>query len=125
MPRQRILIVDDHEDTRFVLATVLDHAGYDVVEARDGAEGVARAVGERPDLILMDMRMPGMDGVAAARLIRSRSGLEAVPIIAVTATVLGPTGGTEAATLFQATLLKPVRPAHLLEGVHGILGVPG
>lgn len=124
MSQQTILIVEDHEDARFVLATLLDCDGYRIIEAKDGAEGVALASSERPDLILMDIRMPVMDGLDASEAIRSEHGLVDVPIIAVTAEYLDSARRERADSLFEACLLKPVPTQVLLEHVRGILGDP-
>jgi CheY-like chemotaxis protein len=76
-----ILIVEDHEDTRFLLRTLLERRGMRVVEAEDGEEGVRAAVELRPDLILMDGSLPRMDGLAATRLVRERIRSDHIPIV--------------------------------------------
>lgn len=80
-----MLIVDDYADTRRVVRWMLEQKGYSVAEAEDGRQAVEAARAERPDLILMDLTMPQVDGFEAARTIRSSEGLAEVPIIAVTA----------------------------------------
>jgi CheY-like chemotaxis protein len=84
-PGPLVLIAEDHEDSRDALKTLLDAFGYRVVEAENGREAVERAVAERPDLILMDMMMPKVDGFQATREIRMVEGLRGVPILALTA----------------------------------------
>ena len=79
----RILIVDDSEDNRDVLARRLQRRGFDVTQTAGGKQGVAQAVSDTPDLILMDMNMPELDGWEASRMIRSQSLM--MPIIALTA----------------------------------------
>ena len=81
----RILIVEDHRDSREALSALFQAFGYEVVEARNGREAVQRAQADRPDLILMDIMMPEVDGLVACRAIRALPGMEQVPIIAVTA----------------------------------------
>ena len=81
----RILIVEDHRDSREALSALFNAFGYDVVEARNGSEAIARAAQDRPALILMDIMMPEVDGCAAAKAIHRIAGMEKVPIIAVTA----------------------------------------
>jgi CheY-like chemotaxis protein len=80
-----ILVVDDFDDTRLLLRTWLERRGFRVVEAEDGLEAVKRAQSESPDLIIMDMEMPQLDGLSATRTIRTIKGLGSVPIVAVSA----------------------------------------
>ena len=83
--QRTILIVDDFEDTRLLLRTWLQKKGYRVVEAENGVQGVAKADSGRPDLIIMDVEMPELDGLAATRKIRALPNSEDVPIIVVSA----------------------------------------
>lgn len=85
MGSTKLLIVEDHFDSREALSALFQAFGYDVVEATNGREAIQRAQAERPDIILMDIMMPEVDGLDAARAIRAIPGLEQVPIIAVTA----------------------------------------
>jgi CheY-like chemotaxis protein len=80
-----ILIAEDHEDSRDALRTLLDAFGYQVHEAVNGREAVERALAVNPDLILMDMMMPEVDGFEATRRLRAAPGFRQVPIIALTA----------------------------------------
>lgn len=80
-----ILVVEDSKDTRNVLRFSLTRSGYKVLTAVNGREAVSVALGERPDLILMDLNMPLMDGLAATQQIRAHEELSGVPILAVTA----------------------------------------
>ena len=83
--RSTILIVDDFDDTRLLLRTWLEKKGYRVIEAENGKEAVATAESRRPDLIIMDVEMPELDGLSATRQIRALPNFERVPIIAVSA----------------------------------------
>jgi len=85
MVRKRVLIADDFEDTRRLMKFILEKNDYEVVEAADGYEAVKRAVEARPNLILMDIAMPVMDGIQATQAIRKHYDLTEVPILAVTA----------------------------------------
>ena len=76
-----ILIVEDHEDTRLMLRILLEMRGMWVVEAQDGEAGVRAAEEIHPDLILMDLTLPTLDGLAAMRLIRERETLRQVPVV--------------------------------------------
>lgn len=80
-----VLIAEDHEDSRDALCTLLEAFGYQVHLAANGYEAVAEARAIRPDLILMDMMMPGMDGLEATRTLRSDPDFPRIPIVAVTA----------------------------------------
>jgi two-component system cell cycle response regulator DivK len=80
-----LLLVEDTEDNRFMMRRLLEMEGYRVVEARNGEEAVKVAEAENPELILMDLSLPVIDGLAATRLIRKLPSFEATPIIAVSA----------------------------------------
>ncbi|HEV7890049.1 MAG TPA: response regulator [Pyrinomonadaceae bacterium] len=79
--RPLVLVVEDHEDTRMMLKTMLEMRGYRVAEAGDGEEGVRLASRERPRLVIMDATLPRLDGLAATRRIRSDSALALVPVV--------------------------------------------
>lgn len=81
----RILVVDDNEDCRQALRSFLEASGFRVAEASDGEEAVERARETNPDLILLDIMMPGVDGLEAARRIRGASDVEGVRIVAISA----------------------------------------
>ena len=80
-----ILVVDDFDDTRLLLRTWLERRGFRVVEAQNGLEAIDQAESETPDLIIMDMQMPQLDGLSATRRIRGLKTLNSVPIVAVSA----------------------------------------
>lgn len=84
-PRSLFLLVEDFEDSRFMMRRLLEMAGYSVVEATDGEQAVRLALEERPKLILMDLSLPKMDGLAATRRIRSHKASANIPIVAVSA----------------------------------------
>jgi two-component system cell cycle response regulator DivK len=77
---KRILVVEDQEDNMQILRDLLGSVGYEIIEARDGAEGVKAAQAERPDLILMDIQLPVLDGYEATRQIKADPALRATPI---------------------------------------------
>ena len=85
---RRILVVEDQADNRRILRDLLTSAGYEVLEALTGEEGVAMAARERPDLILMDIQLPGMDGHEATRQIKAHPDLRPIPLIVVTSYAL-------------------------------------
>jgi two-component system, cell cycle response regulator DivK len=82
---RRIMVVEDYDDTRMLLKQGLEMLGYSVLEASNGQEAVDIADRERPDLILMDLDLPILDGIAATQRIRRQEHMENVPIVAVTA----------------------------------------
>lgn len=82
---ETILLVEDTEDNRFMMRRLLEMSGYQVVEATNGEEAVRLAQSEQPDVILMDLSLPVIDGLAATRAIRKLDGLGKVPIVAVSA----------------------------------------
>ena len=79
------LVVEDFEDSRFMMRRLLEMAGYRVLEASDGEQAVKMALESRPALILMDLSLPKLDGLAATRQIRQKKGLKKTPILAVSA----------------------------------------
>jgi two-component system, cell cycle response regulator DivK len=81
----KILYVEDNDDNIYMLKTRLARAGYTVIIATDGAEGVAKATSERPDLVLMDLGLPVLDGWEAARRIKAAPDTRSIPIIALSA----------------------------------------
>jgi len=83
-----ILVVEDQEDNRRIMRDLLASAGYEVIEAVTGEEGVAAAEHHRPDLILMDIQLPGLDGYEATRQIKANPDLQHIPIIVVTSYAL-------------------------------------
>ena len=83
--KKTVLVVEDFEDNRFMMRRLLELNGYRVIEAINGQEAVLIAAQERPHLILMDLSLPQIDGLAATRSIRQLDGMRAVPIIAISA----------------------------------------
>jgi two-component system cell cycle response regulator DivK len=86
--KKRILVVEDQLDNRHILHDLLTNAGFDIVEAVNGEEAIASAQASRPDLILMDIQLPILDGYEATRRIKSDPDLKSIPIIVVTSYAL-------------------------------------
>ena len=120
-----ILLVEDNEDNLVVYRTILEHVGYKVIEARDGEEGVARAASEHPDLILMDVSLPRMDGWEATRRIKADAATRDIPIIAVTAHALDDDREKAIEVGCDGYLAKPVAPRRVVEEVERFIGKPG
>ena len=119
---KKILVVEDTEDNRQILRDLLGMAGYDMVEANDGAEGVAKATEHKPDLILMDIQMPVMDGYEATRRIKANPDLKSIPIVAVTSYALSGDEEKTRAAGCDAYIAKPYSPRQMLAKVREILG---
>jgi CheY-like chemotaxis protein len=83
--RATVLVVEDFEDNRFMMRRLLEMSGYRVVEAVNGNQAVEEASSQHPDIILMDLSLPQLDGLAATRRIRAQDELQKVPIVAVSA----------------------------------------
>ena len=81
----RILVAEDYKDVRTMMRQFFEKKGFDVILAKDGSQAVEKAVSLHPDLIIMDLAMPGMDGIQATQAIRQHNELDHVPIIALTA----------------------------------------
>ena len=112
---QTILLVEDHEDNRIVYRTVLQHFGYTVLEAFDGEEGVRRAREELPDLILMDISIPRLDGWQATRILKADPATRRIPIIALTAHALPEDRAQADSVGCDGYLAKPIEPRRVLE----------
>ena len=122
--RQRVLVVEDTADNRRILRDLLTSAGYDLIESVDGADGVAKAQQHRPDLILMDIQLPGMDGYEATRRIKADPALRHIPIIAVTSYALSGDEAKTRAAGCDAYVAKPFSPRQLLGKIRELLPPP-
>jgi two-component system, cell cycle response regulator DivK len=118
---KRILVVEDQEDNLQILRDLLTSAGFDVIEARDGEAGVRAAVAERPDLILMDIQLPLLDGHEATRRIKADPALRAIPIIVVTSYALSGDEIEAREAGCDAYVPKPYSPRHLLAKIREFL----
>lgn len=82
---KRILVVEDHPDNMALVTTILTRFGYQVLQAGDAEVGLEQARSQAPDLILMDMQLPGMDGMQATRLLKGDPTTQRIPVVALTA----------------------------------------
>jgi two-component system cell cycle response regulator DivK len=117
----RIMVIEDQEDNRRILRDLLTSAGYEVIEAVTGEEGVAAAETHRPELILMDIQLPGLDGYEAARRIKADSALRHIPIIAVTSYALSGDNVKALEAGCDAYVTKPFSPRALLARIREYL----
>jgi CheY-like chemotaxis protein len=116
-----VLIVEDVDDARYFMRLELEQLGYLVIEAEDGAKAVDIALRERPDIILMDLTLPVMDGLAATAMIRNNEQMREVPIIAVTAHQESDLRAEAKASGFNAYVTKPIDIPWLDELIKGLL----
>src|SRR5262249_33444514 len=114
---KRILVVEDHADNRQIIRDMLAPTDYDITEAENGEEALAAIAKQRPDLILMDIQLPIMDGYAAARRIKADPALRTIPIIAVTSYALNGEERIARAAGCDDYVPKPFSPRQLLAKV--------
>lgn len=117
----KLLLVEDFEDTRLVLRLQLEDIGFSVFEAENGQVAVETAIREKPDVILMDLTLPLMDGFAATKLIRQNEELKNVPIIAITAHQEVDFRSDAKASGFDAYVTKPIDVHWLKDLISGLL----
>jgi two-component system cell cycle response regulator DivK len=111
---KRILVVEDQEDNRQILRDLLTNAGYEMIEAEDGQQALTQAAAHRPDLILMDIQLPLLDGYEATRRIKADPALKDIPIIVVTSYALSGDEDKAHAAGCDAYVAKPYSPRALL-----------
>ena len=103
-----ILIVEDNEKNMKLVRDILQHQGHSTLEAVTGGDGVRLALAHRPDLILMDIQLPDIDGIEALRRIRAQAALDATPVLAVSASVMPDEQQKVVASGFDAFITKPI-----------------
>ena len=118
---QMILVIEDQEDNRRIMRDLLTSAGYEIIEAVTGADGVAAAEAHRPDLILMDIQLPDFDGHEATRRIKANPDLRPIPVIAVTSYALSGDDVKAFEAGCDAYVSKPFSPRALLTKIRDIL----
>jgi len=116
-----ILIVEDNEKNMKLVRDILRHAGHETLEAATGIEGVSLAVAKRPDLVLMDIQLPDIDGIEALRRIREERALDAMPVIAVSASVMPDDQQKIVTSGFDAFVTKPINLKQFLDTVQRFL----
>jgi two-component system cell cycle response regulator DivK len=125
MANELILIIEDNEKNRKLARDVLQVKGYATIESETAEEGLELARSESPALILMDIQLPGMDGIAALRRLRSDAGTKAIPVIAITASAMTHNRQTMLAEGFDGYQTKPVSLKDFLGEVERVLAVRG
>ena len=118
---KRILVVEDQEDNRQILRDLLGSAGYDLIEAENGEEAIAAVAKHRPDLILMDIQLPVMDGYEATRRLKADPEFKKIPVIVVTSYALSGDEGKAREAGCDAYVTKPYSPRLLLAKIKEFL----
>ena len=116
-----ILIVEDNEKNLKLVRDVLQVKGYETIEAVTAEDGIALAAKRRPDLILMDIHLPGMNGIEARRVLRADPATAAIPVIAVTASVMQQDRKQITEAGFEGYVGKPINLQEFLATVRGML----
>jgi CheY-like chemotaxis protein len=118
-----VLLVDDNEDCRIIYGSTLRHAGYSVRTADDGLQCLESAKSEKPDLILLDIGMPRMDGMQALEQLKLDPATTSIPVVAVSARVNKDQHEAVLNAGFSEVLLKPITPAEILASVKRLLPI--
>ena len=121
---KRILIVEDNDKNLKLVRDALQGNGYETLEARTGEEGLALARQHLPDLILMDIRLPGMSGIEALKALRADPATAGIRALAVTASVMSGEVGRITDAGFDGCIPKPIRYAAFLQAVRDAIGAP-
>lgn len=124
MPHATVLVVDDDANNRGAYAAYLRHSGYAVIEAGDGSEAVVAARRARPDVVLMDLSMPVMDGWTATRILKSDLATVAIPVVALTGHDLSVESESVRDVGFDGVPRKPCRLAEIARTVEMRIGGP-
>ncbi len=119
---KRVLVIEDNEQNLYLVTFLLERHGYRVTPAHDGIVGVSMAVTDVPDLILLDIQLPLMDGHAVARRLRECTGLAGVPIIAVTSYAMAGDREKAMASGCSGYIEKPINPDTFIAQIESFLG---
>ena len=117
-----VLLVEDNEDNRIIYSTILQHFGYRVMEALNGEEGIAKARAEKPDLILMDISIPVIDGWEATQVLKRDPETRSIPIVALTAHALVSDREKAMEVGCDSYLAKPCEPKAVVSEVARFIG---
>jgi two-component system cell cycle response regulator DivK len=122
MAGELILVVEDNDKNRKLVRDVLTHKGYEVIESETGEEGVRLAKARRPRLILMDIQLPGIDGIQALRQLRADEATRDIPVIAVTASAMDRDRQKIMAAGFNGYQAKPLNVKGFVAAVEAVFG---
>lgn len=118
-----VLVIEDNLDNLRLITYALEHAGYNVISAGTGEEGVEVAIRERPFFIVMDINLPGIDGLEATRLIRASEADGSIPIIAITSFAMSGDRDMVVAAGCNAYFEKPIDPLTIVDRIHAAIDV--
>jgi CheY-like chemotaxis protein len=121
MTKKKILIIEDNEQNLYLITFLLEKHDFDVIQARDGQQGVELAVSENPDLILLDIQLPVMDGYEVAKRLKQVEKTESIPIVAVTSYAMAGDRETILATGCKGHIEKPIDPDNFIDQVRRFL----
>jgi two-component system cell cycle response regulator DivK len=125
MANELILVVEDNDKNRKLVRDVLTFKGYEIIEAETGEEGVHLAQERHPSLILMDIRLPGIDGIEALRQLRAEEATREIPIMAMTASVMTADRQKITDAGFESFQRKPLKVSDFVAAVERLLDHPG
>jgi CheY-like chemotaxis protein len=123
-PAKTVLIVEDQIEMRAINAAYLEHHGYHVLAVGNGADGLRAAREQHPDVILMDISMPGMDGLSATSQLKHDPSTKAIPVVIITAHPYGSVGQRAIAAGCDGYITKPCDPRRVLAEVQRQVGAP-
>jgi CheY-like chemotaxis protein len=121
MTLSTVLLVEDNEDNRTIYTTILRHVGHEVIEASNGEDGIRLALERQPNVILMDVAMPGIDGWEATRRLKGDPQTARIPVIALTAHAMAEDRQRAADAGCEGYLAKPIEPRRVVEEVARML----
>lgn len=122
---KKVLVIEDNQDNLRLITYALERSGYEVIAAGTGEEGVELAIRELPFFIIMDINLPGIDGLEATRRIRSSKADGTIPIIAITSFAMYGDRGKVLEAGCTAYFEKPIDPLTIIEKIHAAIGVTG
>jgi two-component system cell cycle response regulator DivK len=122
---KKVLVIEDNRDNMRLISYALERSGYAVIGAETGEEGVEQAIRERPFFIIMDINLPGIDGLEATRRIRASESNGDIPIIAITSYAMYGDRDKVLDAGCTAYLEKPIDPLTIMEKIHAAIGVKG
>jgi CheY-like chemotaxis protein len=121
---KRVLIIEDNDDNRNLYSMMLAYAGYDVLAAADGHAGLQTAIEAKPELVLLDIGLPGLSGWAVCEILKSRAEMADTKVIAITAHTFPEDRERAISMCMEGFLAKPVEPREVLAEVKRVIGDP-